>query len=154
MFPSCSPGWSQALPWGLSPTPAALSSPRFITLLSNHWACKWETCPPSSSLQLSELHSSCTHTHTRTRLLWSLCTIWYHLIRAMWRSLLPSLSPSNTPCTTLDNFSIHIDDTSRLLPPSFANFSSPLILSSLLLLTPLYSLSLPFITPFHNLYFE
>ena len=137
MFPSWCSGWSLTLPWGLSPTPAALSSPRFISLLSNHWGYMWETYPLSSSMQLSDLHSSCTHTQTSTHMhgFNDACAPYGIILSEPCEGLCFPLSPSSTPGTTLDSSSIHIGNTSRTLPPSFLILSSPLILSSLLLLT-------------------
>lgn len=53
------------------PTPMAHSSHSFM---SHHWNCEWGRCPPSSSVPLSDLHSSPTHTHTHGFFLHT-CTI-------------------------------------------------------------------------------
>ena len=114
-----------------------VSSPRFISLLSNHWGYMWETYPLSSSMQLSDLHSSCTHTQTSTHMhgFHDACAPYGIILSEPCEGLCFPLSPSSTPGTTFDSSSIHIGNTSRTLPPSFLILSSPLILSSLLLLT-------------------
>ena len=91
-----------------------------------------------------------THTNKDTHGFHDVCAPYGIILSGPCEGLCFPLSPSSTPCTTLDSFSIHIDNTSRTLPPSFLIFSSPLILSSL----PLLTTTLFFVTPFHNLYFE
>ena len=86
----------------------------------------WEACPLSFSLQLSDLHSSCTHTQAHTRGFHDACAP-YATILSDHDKVLVSLSPSS-PCTTLDSFHIHTDNTARTLPPSFLIFSTYFVL--------------------------